>query len=285
MTTPWFVPLALAAALTLACAPTSTAAAPTTTFVHRPVDFTVITPAPQGEWTPNEAAFLNDALYLLHESLPPTDARRTLLRTARYRPQSAATDAPWPTGSTGVFSWRTGDLYLADLRKTDLSILAATLAHELHHMELDGTETLNRMHQCDRERRAHAREAEDLERMLDLLHARQLGTDAFRRRFADAKAVARVLEALYTLKFELFRLAQAVHELDLPPDFAETYARLVDLAERDLAKDVVQERVVLHEVSRALEGREFAPSVTVALGRARDALRMAEARSREVEGG
>ncbi|MBI5364702.1 MAG: hypothetical protein HZA53_16115 [Planctomycetes bacterium] len=140
------------------------------------------------------------------------------------------------------------------------------------------------MHQRDRERRAHAREAEDLARMLDLLHARQLGTDAFRRHFADAKAVARALEAHYTLEFELFRLAQVLHELDLPPSFADTYARLVDLAGRDLAKDVVQERVVLHEVSTALEGRELAPPVTAALGRARDALRIAEARSRAVEG-
>lgn len=272
----WFLPCALAAALASACSPSPTAAAPTITVVQRPATWAVVESSPQGEWTRPEAAFINDALYLLDESLPPEDARHALLRQTPILPRrlAPADRLPFPDGLTGVFSPSTGCIYLADLDRVDLSVLTATLAHELHHRERDSvaTDVLSAHIEC--ERAAHAREAADMERAAELLRTRSLGPAGLPRRFDGAVLKARASAAAYTLKAELVRVLETADTLDGdPPDrLAQVLRRCTELAQRPIERGVADERGLLEALDTAVFGTPLDATFHKPMLRARVAL-------------
>lgn len=242
-----------------------------------PADRAPVIAQRDSRWTAEEAALLELALYFLEESLPLDDPRRELIRRAQYVPFDLvpASEGPTPGKTQAMYSLRTGNLYLQRPTSDELPFLASSLAHELHHMERDTTETINRMHECDRERAAHARQADDVERMILLLRARSDEPDAFLPAFLLARAQARALAAMYDAKFELFRVVQALDRVDglrEMPALYERYERCIDVAGSDLSTDHAHELEVLDELKAASLGSHAEAVVAAALSRARDAV-------------
>jgi len=228
-------------------------------------------------WTPDEALELNAALYLLEASLVPDDPRRALLRSARFLPfdRMPAIEGPRPEATEALFSVRTGSIYVNRPSNATFSALASALAHELHHMERDHTDSVNRMQECDRERLAHAREADDTGRMLALLRERWPKATSCFPALELSQARAGALAAMYTTKFELFRLVQALDRVpglrDMPTLF-QAYERCIAVAQSKLSTDHGEELLLLGALSAAAKGTDAEPVVAEPLKRARSAV-------------
>lgn len=246
------------------------------TGLEVPADWPEIVTAADSDWTPEEVRALNAALYLVESSLAPDDPRRSLMRVAPYVPSDRmpADDRPLPEDIEGVFSVRSGNVYLNRPRPADVPALASLLAHELHHMERDRTSSVNRMQEVDRERIAHAREAEDAGQMLELLRARSSDPATLGAlELAQAKTLA--LTAMYTAKFELFRLVQALDKVEGLKQMAELYGlyeECIRLAQAKLSTDHGEELRLLDALSRAASGTPVQEPIADALARARAAV-------------
>ncbi len=266
-------------ALTLAvgCSPDGERVSATAVPVTAPRGWGPIQAAVSGPWRDSEAELLNATLYFVRESLAPADPRRRLLELAHYLPLDAMApeDGPTPPASEALFSVRTGNVYVKRSVVEHFPELASALAHELHHMERDLTTSINRMQDCDRERIAHAREADDVGRMISVLSTNPSNAARWLRPFELAQAKARSLSALYTSKFELFRLVQALDHVEglreMPALYA-SYERCIDLAQRDLATEHREELALLDEMSASVRGSTAEAGVAGPLQRAREAL-------------
>jgi len=231
-------------------------------------------PATGSDWTPDEVITLNAALYLVEASLASDDPRRSLLRGASYVPSDrmVSDDGPWLEDTEGMCSVPSGRIYLN--RSTDVPALASLLAHELHHMERDRAESVNRMQEVDRERVAHAREAEDVGRMLLQLRI-QSGNPATVGALELAQAKARGLSAMYSSKFELFRVVQALDKVEGLKQMSELYRlyeECINLAQAKLSPDHGEEVRLLDALSRAATGTPAQEGLAVAVARAREAV-------------
>lgn len=230
-----------------------------------------------GEWNGEESELLNAALYLLEATLPSDDPRRALLRSATYVPLDRWSDVegPRPDDIEAVFSVRTGRVYVRRPDPADVLPLAVTLAHELHHMERDRTESVNRMQEVDRERIAHAREAEDAGRMLIALRDQAVGASCLGP-LELAAAKARALAAMYSAKFELFRLVQAldrVEGLREMPELFRLYEECIEVAESKLTTDHAREIRLLDALASAVGGTGAAHALSASIDNARQAIR------------
>jgi len=246
------------------------------TGLEVPADWPEIVTAADSDWTPEEVRALNAALYLAESSLAPDDPRRSLMRVAPYVPSDRmpADDGPLPEDIEGVFSVRSGNIYLNWPKPADVPAMASLLAHELHHMERDRTSSVNRMQEVDRERIAHAREAEDTGRMLELLRARSSDPAIFGA-LELAQAKSRALAAMYTAKFELFRLVQALDKVEGLKQMAELYGlyeECIRLAQAKLSTDHGEELRLLDALSRVASGTPVQEPIADALARARAAV-------------
>jgi hypothetical protein len=246
------------------------------TGIDVPPSWSPVVAAPSGEWTGEEAELLNAALYLVETTLPSDDPRRALLRGASYVPLDrwSEVEGPRPEDIEAVFSMRTGRVYVRRPERANVLPLALTLAHELHHMERDRTESVNRMQEVDRERVAHAREAEDVGRMLTAL--REQGCDpSWLAPLELAQAKAPALAAMYSAKFELFRLVQAmdhVEGLREMPELFHLYRECIDVAESKLSTDHARELRLVDALASAVIGTGAADALSTALEVAREAI-------------
>lgn len=246
------------------------------TGLEFPADWHEIVTERDADWTPDERRLLNSALYLVETSLPLDDPRRTLVRAAPYLPSDrmAADDEPWPEDTAGLFNVRSGNIYLNRPQPVDVPALASLIAHELHHMERDRTSSVNRMQEVDRERIAHAREAEDAGRMLELLRARS-SDPATLGALELAEAKTRALSAMYTAKFELFRVVQALDRVEGLKQMSELYRlyeECISLAQAKLSTDHGEEVRLLGALARATAGTPPQEGLAVAVARAREAV-------------
>jgi len=224
-----------------------------------PTTWTPVVQEAGSPWSSEELALLNAALYFVELSLPEDDPRRALMRTAKYVPfdQASEVDGQLPENAEAVFSIRTGSTYVRRPGQADLPVLASALAHELHHMERDKTDSVNRMQECDRERVAHAREAEDIGRMMALLRESSDGASRWLPALELHQAKVRALAGMYNAKFELFRLVQAldrVEGLREMPELYQAYELCIEVAERELATDHGEERRLLERLAAASRG-------------------------------
>ena len=236
----------------------------------------VITPS-DGEWTGVELEVMNAALHLLESTLPSDDPRRGLLRSATYVPLDrwSDVDGPPPEGVEAVFSVRTERVYVARPDPAGALPLAATLAHELHHMQRDRTESVNRMQEVDRERRAHAREAEDAGRMLAALRESAADPPSLAP-LELAQAKARALAAMYSAKLELFRLVQEmdrVEGLRGMPELFRLYRECMEVAASALSTDHSRDLRLLEALSSASGVTDAAAALSAPIDRARQAIR------------
>ena len=229
-----------------------------------------------GPWSAGEAELLDATLFFVRETLPPDDPRRGLVERAHYLALDALApeDGATPPATEALFSVRTGNIYVEHPTPEKFPQLASSLAHELHHMERDHTPSVNRMQECDRERVAHAREAEDVERMLVAV---KLSPDAahWLPSFELGHAKARALAAMYTSKFELFRLVQALDQVEGLREMSVLYAayeRCIEVAKCALATDHKAELVLLDELAAASRGSTAEALVAAPLQRARGAI-------------
>lgn len=244
--------------------------------IEVPADWSEIVTAADSDWTPEERRMLNSALYLVEASLPPDDPRRALVRVAPYVPSDrmAADEAPWPEDTLGLFSIRSGVIYLNRPQPAEVPALASLLTHELHHMERDRTSSVNRMQEVDRERIAHAREADDVGRMLELLRGRS-SDRATLGALELAEAKARAVSATYTAKFELFRLVQAldkVEGLKQMPELYGLYEECIRPPQSELSTDHREELRLLDALDRSAHGTPAHGQIADALARARHAV-------------
>lgn len=240
-----------------------------------------------GGWTEEEAEVLNAALYLVESTLPGDDPRRQLLRSTPYVPfdRWADVDGTPPEGVEAVFSMRTERIYVHRPEPSDVLHLAATLAHELHHAERDLTESVNRMQEVDRERVAHARQAEDAGRMLIALWERGF-EPASLAPLELAQAKARTLAAMYSVKFELFRLIQAmdrVEGLSEMPELFRLYLECLELAQADLATGQAREFRLLEALALAIDGTAIVDTLARPIDVAWQSLRECERLNARVE--
>lgn len=138
--------------------------------------------------------------------------------------------------------------------RADLSVLAATLAHELHHRDHDSVPTDVFAAYIECERAAHIREAKDMEHVGELIRTRSLGPAGLPRHFDGAVLKARASEAAYELKAELVRILEAADTLDgePPASLATTLRRCAELAQRPIARGVADERALLEELDTAI---------------------------------
>ena len=240
----------------------------------------------ESPWSEQEARTVSAALFLVWKSLPPDDARRELLLHGRYLPleKLPAEDGPRPTDAVALFNTRTGNVYVKRPSAGEFIELASSLAHELHHMEKDRTPSVNRMQECDRERQAHAREAEDVKRMGATLRE-EFTADAGQLaalRLAESKA--RSLSALYNSKFELFRLVQrldSVEGLKAQARLYKLYERTIELAEQALTTNHAEELTLLDELEQ--EARTLGIEIGAQPGAVRAALSRCAELDREVK--
>ena len=241
-----------------------------------PSTWSPFVPHAKADWSDEERTVLNAALYVVELSLPADDPRRRLLREAEFVPLDrwSDVDGARPENCEAVFSMRTGHVYIARAKPEGLLFLASTLAHELHHMEFDRTESVNRMQEVDRELKAHAREAEDAGRMLTALSGRSVDT-GLRGSLELAQAKARALSAMYSAKFELFRLVQALDKVDglkQMPELHRLYEECISLAQAKLSTDHGDEVRLLDRLSRAATGTPAQEGLVVAVALAREAV-------------
>ncbi|MBK7877817.1 MAG: hypothetical protein IPJ77_19215 [Planctomycetes bacterium] len=178
----------------------------------------------------------------MRETFLPDDPRRTLLEQAHYLPLDALApeDGPTPDKVEAMYSIRTGNVYVKRPTAQSCPQLASNIAHELHHMQLDHGESINRMQECDRERVAHAREAKDLGRMIAAVPAGSADAERWLLAFELQQAQARSLSAMYNSKFELFRLVQALDRVDHLRDMTvlyPLYERCIEIAQKPLATE------------------------------------------------
>lgn len=242
--------------------------------IEVPWSWPSVVAATGSDWTQEEVLALNSALYLVEVSLDSDDPRRSLLRGASYVPSDrmVSDDGPWLEDTEGMFSVRSGRIYLN--RSIDLPALASLLAHELHHMERDRTESVNRMQEVDRERVAHAREAADVGRMLEMLRARP-SDPATLGALELAQAKARALSAMYSVKLELFRLVQALDKVEGLKQMSELYRlyeECISLGQAKLSTDHDEEVRLLDALARATPGTPAKKGLAVAVARALEAV-------------
>jgi hypothetical protein len=245
-----------------------------------PSSWSPVIASPNEDWTEEELLVLNAALYLVESSLLADDPRRQLLREANYVPFDLWPDADGPRAvdSEAIFSVRTGRVYISHPKPGDAPALASTLAHELHHMERDRTESVNRMQEVDRERKAHAREAEDAERMLVALRNRANDPSSIEA-LEEAQAKAYALSAMYAVKFELFRLVQAldgIEGLREMPELYGPYEECIAVAQAKLSTDHGAELRLLGVISTAALATPAGERLAAALARAREAVAACE---------
>lgn len=274
MGTPGIVVLSLAAVA--GCRPAALPAVPPTPTRLAPAEWEPVVPDTSSDWNAEERRRLNDALYLVEISLEHEDPRGQLLRRARFAPSDrpAAIDEPLGDGFEATYSIRSGIIYL-ERPLNEFAVLAGNLAHELHHMERDTTTSVNRMQECDRERVAHRREARDLGRMAVFHRDRwPQAVDMVQRiEFAQAKAAS--LAGMYSAKFELFRVVQALDRVTGVRDLTDLYSayeQCLDLAGAALSLDHRAEIAVLDRLSASLPESGMRPLVDPAIQRARDAV-------------
>lgn len=240
-----------------------------------------------GEWNGEVLELLNAALYLVESTLPEDDPRRALVRSATYVPleQWSDVEGPRPDDIEAVFSMRTGRVYVRRPERADVPPLAVTLAHELHHMERDRTESVNRMQEVDRERVAHAREAEDAGRMLIAL--REQAADPSSLASVElAQAKARALAAMYAAKFELFRLVQALDRVEGLREMTELfrlYEECIEVAESKLTTDHERELRLVEALTSAASGTGAADALSTPLANARKAIRACQPLEKRVD--
>ena len=271
-----------------ACTPAGSPAATPTELIPVESSWQPVLDASTVEWTPEERGLLNAALHLVSESVPTDDPRRDLMRSARYVPFDKFEEIEGvPVGRVeATYSMHKGIIYVK--RPTPLSLpwLATNLAHELHHMERDNTDSVNRMHECDRERVAHAREAQDIERMIALVSARSTNASQLLQLFGLARAQALSLSAMYTSRFEFFRLVQAMDKIEGLRDMAALYPlyeRVLVLAEAKLSTDTREEQSLLSELALATRGSSVDSAIAGQLARARAAVEACVPLHAEVE--
>lgn len=245
-----------------------------TAFV--PSTWSPVVPHARADWSDEELTVLNAALYVVELSLLADDPRRLLLREAEFLPfdRWSDVDGPRPENCEAVFSMRTGHVYIARTKPEDVLSLASTLAHELHHMERDRTESVNRMQEVDRELNAHAREVEDAGRMLTALSGRSVDP-GLRGSLELAQAKARALSAMYSAKFELFRVVQALDKVDGLKQMSELYRlyeECISLAQAKLSTDHGEEVRLVDALTRATTGTPAPEGLVVAVTRAREAV-------------
>lgn len=260
----------------MGCGDGGTRAAGTQITALVPSTWSPVVPHARADWSDEELTVLNAALYVVELSLSADDPRRRLLREAEFVPfdRWSDIDGPRPEHCEAVFSMRTENVYIARTKPEDVLILASTLAHELHHMERDRTESVNRMQEVDRERKAHAREAEDAGRMLTALGGRSVDPDLLGS-LELAQAKARALAAMYSAKFELFRVVQALDRVEGLKQMSELYRlyeECIDLAQTKLSTDRGDEVRLLDALSRAATGTPAQEGLAVAIARAREAV-------------
>lgn len=265
----------LALAAIAGCRPAALPATPPTLTRLAPADWVPVVPDTASDWNQEERARLNDALYLVESALEPADPRRQLLRRARLAPSDrpAAIDGPLGDGFEVTYSIRSGIIYLVRPLNV-LAVLAGNLAHELHHMEHDRTDFRNRMEEVYREQGAHRREAADIRRMAAFHRARWPQVVGEIQQFEFAAAKAEALSGMYTAKFELFRIIQALDRVNGVRDMPElyrAYEECLDLAEAALSLDHRPEIAVLGRLSELLPNSCRA-AVDPAIQRARDAV-------------
>jgi len=244
--------------------------------IEVPWSWPPVVAATGSDWAPEEVLTLNAALYLVEVSLAPDDPRRSLLRAATFVPSDRmpVDDGPWLEDTEGLFHVPSGNIYLNRRGPADAPALASLLAHELHHMERDRTASVNRMQEVERERIAHAREAEDVGRMLLLLRL-QSGNPATLGALELAQAKARGLSAMYSAKFELFRVVQALDKVEGLKQMSELYRlyeECIGLAQAKLSTDHGQEVRLLDALAHATAGTTAQEGLAVAVTRARGAV-------------
>lgn len=271
-----------------ACTPAGSSAAIPTELIPVDSNWQPVLDTSAVEWSPEERGLLNAALHFVAESLPTDDPRRDLMRRARYVSFDKFQELEgMPVDRVeATYSMHRGIIYVK--RPTPLSLpwLATNLAHELHHMERDNTESVNRMHECDRERVAHAREAQDIERMIALVSARSTDASQLLPVFELARAQALSLSAMYTSRFEFFRLVQAMDKIDGLRNMTELYSlyeRVLALAEAKLSTDTSEELSLLSELSMATRGSSVDSATEGSLARARAAVEACVPLHAEVE--
>jgi hypothetical protein len=145
-------------------------------------------------------------------------------------------------------------------------------------MERDRTESVNRMQEVDRERKAHAREAEDAERMLVALRNRANDPSSIEA-LEEAQAKAYALSAMYAVKFELFRLVQAldgIEGLREMPELYGPYEECIAVAQAKLSTDHGAELRLLGVISTAALATPAGERLAAALARAREAVAACE---------
>jgi hypothetical protein len=245
-----------------------------TAFV--PSTWSPVVPHAMADWSDEELTVLNAALYVVELSLPADDPRRPLLREAEFVPLDrwSDVDGPRPENCEAVFSMRTGHVYIARTKPEGVLSLASTLAHELHHMEHDRTESVNRMQEVDRERKAHACEAVDAERMLTALAGWSVDPGLIGS-LELARAKARAVSAMYSAKFELFRVVQAldtVGGLKQMSELYRLYEECISLAQAKLSTDHGEEVRLLDALIHATTGTAAQEGLAVAVSRAREAV-------------
>lgn len=282
-----YMAAAVLMALLDGCGPGAEPSDQVRTGIEVPASWSPVVAASGGEWNGEEPALLNAALYLVDSTLPKDDPRRALLRSATYVPLDRwrDIDGPRPDESEAVFSMRTGTVYVRRPGPADILPLAVTLAHELHHMERDRTESVNRMQEVDRERIAHAREADDAERMLTVL--REQGVDSSSLVPLElAQAKARALGAMYSAKFELFRLVQAldrVEGLREMPELFRLYEECIEVAKSKLSTDHSGELRLVEALASASSRTGAADALSAPLENARAAIRACEPPEKRVD--
>lgn len=270
--------LAVAVAVALpACSPAEVEARVMRLPPTAPADWGPIQAGPGCPWSAAEVDLLNRTLFFLHETFQADDPRRALVKTAHFIPFDAYApeDEPLPENVEALYSVRTGNVYLKRLSQVGCAVIAANIAHELHHMQEGDGVSINRMHECDRERHAHAREATDIDRMIAALPPSSPDTAQWRSALELEEAKARALSAMYNSKFELFRLVQAWDRVDGLRDMRELYAlydRCIEIAQRKLATQHREELSLLDEMSVAIFETDAEAMVAGALQRAREAL-------------
>jgi hypothetical protein len=274
----WLAPaLFIVVALVSACGTDDEPSERSPELIHVPAQWTPVIQEADAAWSKKEGALLNAALYLLEQSMVKEDPRRALLRSAHLvaSDQVPAVEGPLPERSEAMYSVRTGNIYVKRPTRSDWPALASTLAHELHHMECDRTNSVNRMQECDRERIAHAREARDVERMMDLIHARSANPKTWLPAFEIAHAKARSLAAMYTAKYELFHLVQALDQVNGLRDIKELYKgyeRCIEVAEGALSTDHSDELQLFDQLFAASKDTPAETVIAAPLRRARDAV-------------
>ena len=110
--------------------------------------------------------------------------------------------------------------------------------------------------------------------MLELLRARS-SDPATLGALELAQAKTRALAAMYTAKFELFRLVQALDKVEGLKQMAELYGlyeECIRLAQAKLSTDHGEELRLLDALSRAASGTSVQEPIADALARARAAV-------------